>query len=174
MSTSNVLICYFSRAGENYVSGSVRSLARGNGAVLAEFAAEATGGVLFEIERAEPYPADYYACTDEAQDEKRAAARPVLARDVDPDVFAAAETVVLIYPNWWGTMPMPVYTFLEGHDFTGKTILPLCTHEGSGLSGTERDIARACPGATVGRGLAIQGSQAPSAAAQVSARLDRK
>lgn len=167
MSDNTILIAYFSRAGQNYVSGSVRELAQGNAAVLAGFAAQATGANAFEIERAEPYPADYYACTDEAAAEKQADARPALARAIDPAQLASADTVVLIYPNWWGTMPMPVYTFLEENDFSGKTILPLCTHEGSGLSSTEHDIARICPDATVGRGLAIQGSKAPRSKAVV-------
>lgn len=159
---SNILIAYFSRRGENYVAGSIRSLERGNAEILAEIVAAETGGTLFEIERATPYPADYHACTDEAQREKGAKARPALGTYLEASALEASDVMVLVYPNWWGTMPMPVYTFLESGDFAGKTILPICTHEGSGLSGTERDIARACPGATVKRGLAIAGSRAPS------------
>ncbi len=154
------LVAYFSRAGQNYVSGSIKNLARGNGAVLADFAAESTGGDLFEIRAVHEYPADYHECTDVAAAEKRDGARPELASDLDPTPY---DQVVLIYPNWWGTMPMPVYTWLEAHDFTDKTIRPLCTHEGSGLSGTERDVASACPGANVAGGLAVKGSDAPGA-----------
>ena len=77
-----------------------------------------------------------------------------------PDSLDGYDTVVLAYPNYWGSMPMAVHTFLEHFDFTGKTILPLCTNEGSGMGGTEREIKRACPGADVKRGLPVTGGSA--------------
>ena len=77
-----------------------------------------------------------------------------------PDSIDGYDTIVLAYPNYWGTMPMAVFTFLEHYDFSGKTILPLCTNEGSGMGGSERDIKRTCPGAVVKSGLAITGSTA--------------
>lgn len=169
MENAKTLVAYYSRAGQNYVSGAIEDLPQGNASVLAGFAAAATGGDLFEIETVKRYPADYYACTDEAQAEKRANARPELAAHVEG--MDAYSTVVLVYPNWWGTMPMPVYTFLEEQDLAGKTILPLCTHEGSGLSGSDRDIARTCPDATVGRGLAVTGSRAARSEGDVRAWL---
>ena len=70
------------------------------------------------------------------------------------------DTVFIGYPIWWGDLPMVVYTFLESYDFSGKTVIPFCTHEGSGLSGTDRKVANVCPGATVLDGLAIRGSVA--------------
>ena len=75
-----------------------------------------------------------------------------------PDDLDAYDEIYLGYPNYWGTMPMAVYTFLENYDLSGKTIHPFCTHEGSGLSRTERDIQKAAPGAVVTPGLAIHGS----------------
>lgn len=72
------------------------------------------------------------------------------------------------YPNYWGTMPMAVYTFLEHYDLTGKTIHPFCTHEGSGLSRTEQDIRKAAPGAVVTRGFAIRGSSVDEAADEIA------
>ena len=166
---SKTLIAYYSRSGQNYVSGSIRDLAVGNAETIAGKIAERTGADVFRIETVKDYPADYYACTDVAQSELNENARPELAADADVSGYG---TVILIYPNWWGTMPMCVYTFLEGHDFSGKAILPVCTHEGSGLSGTERDIARACPGASVGRGLAVKGSQAPSSDTDIERWLE--
>ncbi len=151
------LVAYFSHAGENYVSGNIETLERGNAERLAVFAARACEGVLFEIKRAEPYPTVYQECVDAASAELKAAARPSLASDFDPALY---DKIVLIYPNWCGTMPMPVYTWLEAHDFAGKTICPVCTHEGSGLAETEQAIARVCPGATVADGLAVKGSKA--------------
>ena len=84
-----------------------------------------------------------------------------------PESIDASDTIILAYPNYWGTMPMAVFTFLEQYDFTGKTILPLCTNEGSGMGGSERDIRRTCPGADVKSGLSITGSQASGSKGQV-------
>jgi flavodoxin len=68
------------------------------------------------------------------------------------------DVVYIGYPNWWGTMPMAVYTFLDSYDFSGKTIVTYCTHEGSGLGSSERDIKKLCPTAKVLAGLAIKES----------------
>lgn len=162
---SNILIAYFSRAGENYVNGSVRSLAVGNTEVVANMIADLTGGDLFHIETVRTYAADYMECIEEAQEEKHAKVRPEL-REL-PVGIDGYDTIILGYPNWWGTMPMAVYTFLEAFDFANKTILPFCTHEGSGLSGTERDIARVCSKATVLAGLAIHGADVSRSLPQV-------
>lgn len=168
---SNILIAYFSRAGENYVNGSVRSLAVGNTEVVANMIADLTGGDLFHIETVRTYAVDYMECIEEAQEEKHAKARPEL-REL-PVGIDGYDTIILGYPNWWGTMPMAVYTFLEAFDFANKTILPFCTHEGSGLSGTERDIARVCPKATVLAGLAIHGADVSRSLPQVKKWIQR-
>jgi flavodoxin len=75
--------------------------------------------------------------------------------------------------RWWGTVPMPVFTFLEQYDFSGKTIVPFCTHEGSGLGHSERDIKKLCPEATVLRGLAINGSRVSEAKMDNANWLDK-
>ncbi len=150
-----VLIAYFSRPGNNYVSGQIVNLSVGNTEVAAKKIQEMTSGELFKINQVHKYSDNYNICTDEAKQELRANARPELADSLDSiDGF---ETIILGYPNWWSTMPMPVWTFLESHDFSGKTILPLCTHEGSGMGSSERDIKKLCPDAKVVKGLAIQG-----------------
>ena len=84
-----------------------------------------------------------------------------------PGSIDGYDTVILAYPNYWGTMPMAVYTFLEAFDFTGKTILPLCTNEGSGMGSSEREIKKTCPGAAVKNGLPITGSSAGSSESSV-------
>lgn len=150
---ANILIAYFSRAGENYNVGVIE---KGNTEIVAEMIAEQTGGELFRIETVIPYPEDYSACTDVAQQEQRDNARPELTAAVDD--FDSYDVVFIGYPIWWGDMPMAVYTFLESYDFTGKTIVPFATHEGSGLSSTESSIAGICSGAEVLEGLAIRGS----------------
>ena len=77
--------------------------------------------------------------------------------------MADYDVIYLGYPNWWGTFPMAVFTFLESYDFTGKTIVPFCTHEGSGLGSSERDIKQLCPNAKILSGIAIRGGSVLSA-----------
>lgn len=151
---SKILIVYFSRADENYAVGYIE---KGNTAIIAEMIAEETDGELFHIERATPYPADYDECTDEAKQEQNDNARPALAEDKDISEY---DVIFLGYPIWWGDMPMPVYTFLEGHDFSGKTMIPFCTHAGSGLSGTEKSIENISVDADILDGLSIRGEDA--------------
>ena len=152
------LIVYYSRKGENYWAGGVKDLEKGNTERVAEFVQEAVGGDLFEIQTVKDYDADYYRCIDEAQDELREGARPELKEL--PESLDAYDTIFVGYPNWWGTCPMCVFTFLESFDLSGKRIAPFCTSEGSGLGNSEADLRKACPGATVERGLSIVGSQA--------------
>lgn len=165
------LITYFSRKGQNYVSGRLVDLKVGNTEVVANMIQKITGGVLFHIESVTAYPNDYKEATEVANNELRAKARPKLTGQVEN--MKGYDVIVLGYPNWWGTMPMPVYTFLESYDFSGKTIVPFCTHEGSSLGHSEKDIAKACPKATVLEGIAIHGTSAASAESDVSRWVDR-
>ncbi|MDE6864611.1 MAG: flavodoxin [Alistipes sp.] len=148
------LVAYFSHTGENYAVGVIE---KGNTAVIAEMIAEATGGTLFEIVPVEAYPATYNECIAVAKAEKESGARPAVQGDVAVEDY---DTIFIGYPNWWGDMPMAVYTFIEKHRWQGKTVIPFCTHEGSGLSSTERRLADACKGATVAKGLAVKGTTA--------------
>ncbi|MDE7170916.1 MAG: DUF362 domain-containing protein [Oscillospiraceae bacterium] len=152
---SKTLVAYFSRAGENYGVGVIE---KGNTHIIADMIAAQTGGDTFEIAAVIPYPNNYDACTEVAQKEKNENARPGLTAAVDN--MADYDVIFLGYPIWWGDMPMAVYTFLESYDFTGKTIVPFCTHAGSGLSGTVASIKSACPGADVLDGLAVAGTTA--------------
>lgn len=155
------LIAFYSRADENYFGGSYRYISVGNTEKAAKMIAEITGGELFKIEQKTPYAADYDTCIAEAKKDLQAKARPELT--ALPESIEGYDEIYLGYPNYWGTLPMAVYTFLESFDLTGKTIHPFCTHEGSGLSGTEKDIAKAAKGARVDKGLAIHGSSVDSA-----------
>ena len=149
-----VLVAYFSRTGENYAVGNIT---KGNTHIVAEMIADVTGGKLFEIVPVKGYPNDYNACVDVAKQEKEQKARPAIKNDIAVENY---DVIFIGYPNWWGDMPMPVYTFIEKHHWQGKTVIPFCTHEGSGLSGTEKYIATVCKGATVKKGFAIKGSTA--------------
>ena len=164
------LIAYFSRADENYFSGQLKTIPVGNTEVVARTIQSLTGADLFKIEMKAPYAADYNTCIAQAQKAQRAGARPELT--AWPETLDGYDAIYLGYPNYWGTMPMAVFTFLEHYDFTGKTIHPFCTHEGSGMGRSEADIRRTCPGAVVTPGLAVHGSNAGKAEGDVRKWLD--
>ncbi len=146
------LVAFFSRAEENYNVGYIE---KGNTEITAEIIARLTGADLFRIETTTPYPSDYRSCTETAGREKNGNARPEIKNYVQIENY---DIVFIGYPIWWEDMPMAVYTFIGQHDWHGKTVIPFCTHEGSGLSGTERNIASACKGATILKGIAIRGT----------------
>lgn len=166
-----ILIAYYSRKGANYVSGNIVDLPVGNTEVAAGVIQKLTGGNLFKIDTVKPYPADYQKTTEVAQRELRQNARPELTGRVGR--MEAYDTVVLGYPNWWSAIPMAVCTFLESYDFSGKTLLPLCTHEGSGMGHSESDIQKLCPGAQVLKGLAIKGGSVQRAEKDIEAWLKK-
>ena len=155
------LIAYFSRKDENYVNGIIRTLVVGNTEVAADMIHQLTGATLFKIEPIQEYAKSYNECIAQAQADQRRDARPELKQY--PESLDAYDTVYLGFPNYWGSMPMAVYTFLEHFNFSGKTIRPFCTHEGSGMGTSEADIKRLCPGAAVEKGLAIHGGSVKSA-----------
>jgi flavodoxin len=163
------LIAYFSRKGSNYVGGSIVNLPIGNTEVIANKIQELTGSDMFEIETVKSYPKDYTETTNVAKKELRENARPELTEIVDD--MDSYDVIYIGYPNWWGTMPMAVYTFFESYDFSGKTIIPYCTHEGSGMGSSERDIKKLCPNAKVLSGLAIQGGSVKNAAGTIKSWL---
>ncbi len=159
------LVVFYSRADENYFSGSYRYISVGNTEKVANMIAEIAGADLFKIEQKVPYAADYNTCIAQAKKDLQAKARPELVSM--PDSLEDYDEIYLGYPNYWGDMPMAVYTFLENFDWNGKVIHPFCTHEGSGLGGTESRIRNACKGATVTGGLAIQGGMVDHARSNV-------
>ena len=162
---AKTLIAYFSRADENYFGGAMRYVKVGNTEIVCDIIGKLIPADRFKIEMEKPYSPVYMTCIEEAKADLRAGARPALK--ALPESIDGYDTLVLAYPNYWGTMPMAVFTFLERFDFAGKTILPLCTNEGSGMGGSERDIRRACPGATVKTGLSVTGSAAANAEGSV-------
>ena len=149
------LVAYFSRAGENYTVGVVEE---GNTAKLAKAIAEQTGADLFEIVPVVDYPHSYDECLEVATAEQREDARPDYVRDVEN--WEQYDTIFIGYPIWWGEIPNIVYTFMENHDFTGKTVIPFNTHEGSGQSHSQRDIEKTLSDASVLKGLAVRGATA--------------
>jgi flavodoxin len=160
------LVVYYSRKGNNYVGDGVKDLPVGNTEVAAGIIQKLTLGDSFKIEPVVAYPAGYDETTRVAQLEQRQNARPEITGRVDD--MDEYDVVFLGYPNWWGTMPMPVFTFLEAYDFSGKTIVPFCTHEGSGMGHSESDIKKLCPTAKVAKGLAIRGGSVQNAESAIS------
>ena len=160
------LILYYSRKGQNYVNGTIKSLAKGNTELCAEYIQKAVGGDLFELDTVKPYSDDYMTCTEEAKAELREKARPALKQMLTD--ISGYDNIFVCGPCWWGTYPCAVFTQLEALDFTGKKVLALMTHEGSGLGHCERDLKALCKGASFGKGLAIPGGDAPRSESTVA------
>lgn len=144
---NNILIAYFSHSG--------------NTRVIANQIHESVGGDIFEIVAVDPYPGDYDEVVEQARKELREEYRPKLKTKVEN--MESYNVVFVGYPDWWGTIPMPVATFLSEYDFSGKTIVPFCTHEGSGLGQSVTNIKEHCPQSTILDGLAIRGSDVKKA-----------
>ena len=166
---ANTLTAFFSRADENYFGGSMRYIKTGNTEVVCNIMQGLIPVDSFKIEMKEPYSPVYMTCINQAKKDLREGIRPELVSL--PESIDAYDTVILGYPNYWGTMPMAVVTFLENFDFSGKTILPLCTNEGSGMGSSEKDIRKYAPGAEVRRGLSITGSRAADSESSVRSWL---
>lgn len=151
---SNMLVAYFSLDGEQYGVGVVEE---GNTSIIARMIAEQTEADLFEIKPETPYPTTYQGLLDVSRQEMADNSRPKIAGTVDN--MDNYDTLFIGYPNWWGDMPMIVYNFLESYNLSGKTIVPFCTHGGSGLSNTESTIAD-ITGGKMKDGFAIPGTTA--------------
>lgn len=140
---SKILVVYFSHSG--------------NTKQIAEYIAEETGGTLLRLTTEKTYSEDYDTVVQQAKEEKAAAARPKLSSAM-PNL-ADYQVVFVGYPNWWGTAPMAVFSFLESGDFAGKRVVPFCTHGGSALGCSEQDIAKVIPKAQLLPGFEVPGSQ---------------
>ena len=175
-----VLVAFLSRAGENYNVGVAREgsasaayagyIEKGNTALMAAAIADMTGGDLFEIQTATPYPEDYASMLRVAREEIDTDARPALAANVEN--MADYDVIFIGYPIWHGKMPQAIHTFIESHDLTGRTVIPFNTHEGSGRSGTQQVIENALPDSTVLQGLAIRGRVAQEEPERMRALID--
>ena len=163
---SKSLVVYFSRADENYGVGTITE---GNTAILAKMIASKTGSDIFEIVPEKAYPKNYRECTNVAKDEQRKNARPAYKGDIDTSGY---DTIYIGYPIWWGDLPMVVYTFLENHDLNEKTIFPFCTHEGSGLSGTDNNIKKLYKNVTMKKALVMTGRTAQNNRSEAEKQVD--
>ncbi len=138
----------------------------GNTRVIANHIQESVDGDIFEIVAVNPYPSDYDKVVEQARKELKEEHRPELKTKVEN--IESYNVVFVGYPNWWGTIPRPVAVFLTEYDFSGKTLAPFCTHEGSQLGRTVTDILKLCPQSTVLNGLAVRGSNVQKAQNEIS------
>ncbi len=159
------LVIYYSRKGENYVNGSIRSIPKGNTEIVAEYIKNAVGADLFEVNTVRQYSPSYMECIEQAKTELRENARPELTAYLDG--ISDYDNIVVAGPCWWGTYPMAIISQLEKLDFTGKKVYPVMTHEGSGLSGAPAALKKYCNGAEVGAGLAIHGADAEASQSKI-------
>ena len=165
------LVVFFSRADENYFGDSIRYVTEGNTAKIAKKIAELTKGELFQLVPAEPYAADYETCTKQAMADLQQKNYPALAQC--PDNLDDYDEIYLGVPNYFGTLPMPVMTFLNKFSWQRKRIFPFVTHEGSGIGMSEKDLRKACKGAMVMKGLAVQGSNIEKVPTMVDKEIER-
>ena len=157
-----------SSASIQYRNGGART---GNTGLVAGLIAEATGGQLFSILTSEQYPNNYNDTLDVGQSEKNAGARPELVSHIDD--LDSYDIIFLGFPNWWGDMPMAIYSFLDEYDLSGKTIIPFVTSGGSGFSNTIRAIESAEPDATVLEGLSLRDNRSTQAEGDVAEWLSQ-
>lgn len=149
---SEFLILYFSRAGENYYDGCLKSVEKGNTEIVAEYIKEITGADIFKVEPELPYPKDYMECTEVVKKEKE----PRQLKKVLEDISNYDE-IYVGFPNWWGTLPGVLAVQLKNLDFKGKVVKPFVTHEGSGFGKSKKELKKFCKGADIRKGLEIKG-----------------
>lgn len=155
--SGKILIAYFSWGG--------------NTKGVAEEIQRQTGADLFEITMVNPYSSDYNTVLDEAQRDQNAQARPELASHVED--MEQYDIVMIGYPNWWASIPMPIASFLEEYDFSGKTILPFCSHGGGRFGQSLTAIAKLAPDATMGEALSIHYSGGSELSSDVTDWLEK-
>ena len=153
---NKVLILYFSHSG--------------NTRMLAEQIHDRVGGDMVELKTVAPYPQDYDTVVDMAQKEQRSNARPQIATEISN--LDEYRTVFIGFPNWWGTIPMPFFTFLEKYNLGDRNVIPFCTHEGSRLGRSESDLKKLCPQAQILKGFEVRGSRVSGAQKDVDAWLN--
>lgn len=148
------LVAYYSRRGQNFVDGELKYLPVGNTEVVAGMVQLLTQSDIFRIEPVREYSPDYCRCIDQARQDLCRGVRLELRRW--PENLDQYDTIYLGYPNHWNTLPVVVFSFLEGVDFSGKIIWPFCIHEGDGMGYSERALRKTCPTAHIMPGLPIR------------------
>lgn len=162
--SAQTLVVYYSKPGETYTPDGIINLKKGNTQEVAERIQKFAKADIFRVETVKSYPDEYMKLIDVAKEELNVKARPAIKEDIDISKY---DTIYIGWPCWWGTLPMCMFTFIEKHDWTGKTVIPFTTHEGSGFGSGLRDLKAAVKGATVAKGLSLRGTAARTSDAQV-------
>lgn len=174
-SESKILVAYFTPA-ENGELDAITSASKvsfwgedmGNAQAMANVVAAYTGADLFSVQTVKDYPLEYNDLADNAKAEQDAGELPELATAVD---ISSYDTVFIVYPIWWYTMPQPIYSFLNEYDLSGKTIIPVTTHEGSGLADSVSKLTELEPNATVKDGFSVRGADVGSSQEDIESWL---
>lgn len=162
---AKLLTVFFSMTGETYANGKIVDLDKGYTQIAAEYIQEAVGGDLFRIEQVRTYSSDHMKMIQEAKEELLSDARPELKQY--PESIDEYDTVVLAFPNWWNTLPMPVVTFLTRNDFSGKKIIPFNTSGGGGFGSSIAAIKKYAAGAEVTNGMTVPGTKVEESKMQI-------
>ena len=162
-----ILVTFFSHSGENYKVGTID---KGNARIIAEMISHILGVPEYEICTENGYPDDYEECSRLAKKEREENSRPKLRFPI-PDT-SDISSIILVYPNWWGDLPMAVYSLLDAIDTKGMKIYPVCTHEESGLGMTDRMLLQSYPDASIMKGLAIRGTAVQNNVSEVEKMLE--
>ena len=162
--SAQTLVVYYSKPGETYTPDEIINLKKGNTQEVAERIQKFAKADIFRVETVKAYPDEYMKMIEVSKEELNAKARPAIKEDIDISKY---DTIYIGWPCWWGTMPMCMLTFIEKHDWTGKTVIPFTTHEGSGFGTGLRDLKAAAKGATVTKDLSLRGTAARSSDAQI-------
>ena len=162
---AKLLTAFFSMTGETYANGKIVDLDKGYTQIAAEYIQEAVGGDLFRIEQVRTYSSDHMKMIQEAKEELLSDARPELKHY--PESIDEYDTVVLSFPNWWNTLPMPVVTFLTRYDFSGKKIIPFNTSGGGGFGSSIAAIKKYAAGAEVTDGMTVPGTKVEESKMQI-------
>ena len=149
------LVVFYSRRGENWAVGNIKV---GNAEAIAKTIQRLTDSDIFEIEPVVDYTKDYNEMTEVAMKELRSQARPKFKNPLES--IEGYDVIYICYPNWWGTYPRVVASFLDAYDFSGKTIKPMCTHEGSGMGSSVSELQNTLKNSIIKPGLAIRGINA--------------
>ncbi len=172
----DTLVVYFSRMGntdfpDDIDAESSASLVvndgsvKGNAQLMAEWIADAEGCKIYEILTQDKYAADYNETINAAKAEQNNNARPTLSNHIDN--IDSYSKIYIVYPNWWGDLPQPVYSFFDEYNMSGKTVIPFVTHGGSSFSNTISTIKSLEPNAEVIQGLSIKDSSVSSSETEI-------
>lgn len=163
---AKILTVFFSLTGQTYADGGVVTLDKGFTNIAAEYIQEVVGGDLFQIEQTRKYAEDHFTMIDEAKEEYQNNERPALKGFCDN--LDDYDTIFLGFPNWWGTLPMPVLTFMDHYDWSGKRIIPFNTSGGGGFGRSLKDLAKSAKGAKIDpNGLTVKGTEVTASKSQI-------